>query len=315
MPCVEKSDPARSGTTAGDLHPGGLRGGHHRVAPGACRSRRSRCTSLLGWRAFVAGWRRSVGPSPAVHALCLLVVVVALVRTVGSAALGDGLVRLSGLQHHRLRLERGLGLPAASTGHGASVASHHAGPRGDARHRQYHAPVRDGHLGRPLQRAPAGWPAVGFGSHAQVVPRSTPADPAATRTPMGTGLVRAIRRSSPWRPGQRWCVSWSSSSTSRARCASTTSCSSGPPCHGCGPIRAGSIGAAGVSRCVRIRDIVVDAVQVWWRSPQRLTSATGAARRHGRHFFGLDSDDERRSEGRGEIETPPGLPGTQNTLS
>ncbi len=64
-----------------------------------------------------------------------------------------------------------------------------------------------------------------------------------------------------------------------------------------------------------IRDIVVDAVQVWWRSPQRLTSATGAARRHGRHFFGLDSDDERRCEGRGENETPPGLPGTQNTLS
>ncbi len=64
-----------------------------------------------------------------------------------------------------------------------------------------------------------------------------------------------------------------------------------------------------------IRDIVVDAVRVWWRSPQRLTSAADAARRHGRHFFGLDSPAERRSEGSGEGEAPPGLPGTQNTLS
>ncbi len=64
-----------------------------------------------------------------------------------------------------------------------------------------------------------------------------------------------------------------------------------------------------------IRDIAVDAVQVWWRSPQRLGSASDAARRHGRHFFGLDSTDARRSDGRGEGETQQGPSGTQNTLS
>ncbi len=53
------------------------------------------------------------------------------------------------------------------------------------------------------------------------------------------------------------------------------------------------------------RDIVVDAVRAWWRSPQRLTSAADATRWHGRRFFGLDVPESAR----------PVRPEAQNTLS
>ena len=40
------------------------------------------------------------------------------------------------------------------------------------------------------------------------------------------------------------------------------------------------------------RDIVVGAIRKWWTSPRRVANAWDAGLRHGRHFLGLDQDDE-----------------------
>ena len=40
------------------------------------------------------------------------------------------------------------------------------------------------------------------------------------------------------------------------------------------------------------RDIVVGAIRKWWTSPRRAANAWDAGLRHGRHFLGLDQDDE-----------------------
>ena len=156
----------------------------------------------------------------------------------------------------------------------------HASARRDVRHRQHHVPLRDGHLGRALHRAAPRRVHVGARDRAQVVPGPAHRRPAAARSTVGHRVARAHRDPRPWRSGRSPSGSSASSSTTRGRSGSTTSCWPGRRSPGSGRTPAGSRSARGASRSVPPGAMAAA------RSPAGGRGPTGSRSRGGRSCSG-----------------------------